>query len=85
MWLDESPLPVDLRCIVWDFAGSLENKSTRLHRFCTLELLLWRLIITGRYTPTSLRRRFAYVGRHAIRRLIETQYHRVYDPLRGLY
>ena len=85
MWLDESPLPVDLRCIVWDFAGSLENKSTRLHKFCPLELHLWKLIISARYTPSSLRRHFTYVGRHAIRRLIETQYHRVYDPFRGLY
>ena len=77
-------LPVDLRCIVWDFAGSLLNKSTRLHKFCTLELNLWRLIISGRYTPSSLRRHFTYVGRDAIRRLIYTQYHRVYDPIAGL-
>ena len=83
---DHSPLPVDLRRIVWDFAGSLDNKSTRLHRFCTLELLLWKMIIPyDRLTPTRLCRHFNYCGRDAIRRLIEMQYHRVYDPMRGIY
>ena len=84
--MNNSPLPVDLRCIIWDFAGSLLNKRTRLHKFCTLELLLWKMIIPyKRLTPKRLRRHFNYCGRDAILQLIRAQYHRVYDPLRGLY
>ena len=78
-------LPVDLRCIIWDYAGSLLHERTRLHKFCTLELHLWKLLIGGRCTPSSLRRHFTYVGRDALRDLIYMQYHRVYDPFRGLY
>ena len=83
--MDDSPLPVDLRCIIWDFAGSLLNKRTRLHKFCNLELLLWKMIIPyERLTPKRLCRHFDYCGRDAILNLIRAQYHRVYDPLTGL-
>ena len=68
-WVKVSFLPRDLLQTVFEFAGSLSNKRTRLHTWLNMELLIFRCLYPDRYCPSRLLYFYKWHGHNRLKRM----------------
>ena len=68
-WVEISFLPKSLLQTVFEFAGSLSNKQTRLHQWVCMEMLIFRTMHAHMYTPQRLLQFYTWHGRYRIKNM----------------